>query len=133
MGSRGLLSTMLDTTNGAFVETLRECFLRGYGLVPNNPRYWHPDWCCFRIVPLSDEAASRLPPRLRLASLSLRAARMALDAAPLESVTVGEGFAEFLRTAYPGEDLPSLLMPRKACAELREIPNFTNFATSLSY
>lgn len=121
---------MLDTTNGAFVETLRECFLRGYGLVPNNASYWHPDWCCFRIVPLSDEAASRLPPRLRLASLSLRAARMALEAIPssempLQSVTVGEGFAEFLRTAYPTLSAapsferaapPSIAVPRMAFA-----------------
>lgn len=90
-----------------FVETLRECFSRGFALVPNTASYWHPSWCCFRLVALNAEAASRMSPRLRLGAFSAWYARRLVEALPLSPTAAGD-FGAFLAKTYPGIEAETL-------------------------
>ena len=67
----------------SFVETLRECYSRGFGLVPNTKEYWHPRWCSFRLVPLQREAEMVITPRMRVSLYSPSHARKVLEGFPV--------------------------------------------------
>jgi hypothetical protein len=132
------------TYSDSFVCSLRELYRHGLLCVPRTSKLvayerwkklWDEDSCAFRLVPVSNDGRQLTDTRPALLTSSVRI-RHALRVANETCPTPSEGFNEqefrnALSEAYPGEDFFSF--PRKASADLREIPNFTNYTTALSY
>jgi hypothetical protein len=132
------------TYSTSFVDAQRELYRHGLLCVPRTSklvpyerwkRLWDEDSCAFLVVPVSN--GGRQPtdsrPALLTSSVTIRhALRVANEHCPAPSEGFNEQeFRAALSEAYPGEDFFS--QPRKASAELREIPRFANYETALSY